>query len=121
MWARCLKGSCIFNESALTATGVRSTCPCGACLQAELASLGQKKIDLGKPSANTAVACKFAHMAYFMLTRGEEFVDQGLQRNEEQQMARSVAALKRRAGAVVPYAPSDLRHGLLRLAHRHTA
>jgi hypothetical protein len=36
-------------------------------------------------------------MVYFMLTRGEEFVDQGQQRYEGQQLARSVAALKRRA------------------------
>jgi hypothetical protein len=39
-------------------------------------------------------------MVYFMLTRGEEFVDQGQQRYEEQQHARSVAALKRRALAL---------------------
>ena len=52
---------------------------------------------MDKPSANTAVAHKLARMVYFMLTRGEEFVDQGQQRYEEQQLARSVAALKRRA------------------------
>jgi transposase len=52
---------------------------------------------MDKPSANTAVAHKLARMVYFMLTRGEEFVDQGQQHYEEQQLARSVAALKRRA------------------------
>lgn len=52
---------------------------------------------MDKPSANTAVAHKLARMVYFMLTRGEEFVDQGQQRYEEQQRQRSVAALKRRA------------------------
>ena len=52
---------------------------------------------MDKPSANTAVAHKLARMVYFMLTRGEEFVDQGQQRYEDQQLARSVAALKRRA------------------------
>ena len=52
---------------------------------------------MDKPSANTAVAHKLARMVYFMLTRGEEFVDQGQQRYEEQQHQRSVAALKRRA------------------------
>ena len=52
---------------------------------------------MDKPSANTAVAHKLARMVYFMLTRGEEFVDQGQQRYEEQQLARNVAALKRRA------------------------
>ena len=34
---------------------------------------------------------------YFMITRGEDFVDQGQQRYEEQQRQRSIAALKRRA------------------------
>ena len=38
-----------------------------------------------------------SRMVYFMLTRGEEFVDQGQQRYEQQQHERSVAALKRRA------------------------
>ena len=55
---------------------------------------------MDKPSANTAVAHKLARMVYFMLTRGEEFVDQGQQRYEEQQLARSVAALKRRANVL---------------------
>ena len=32
-----------------------------------------------------------------MITRGEDFVDQGQQRYEEQQRQRSIAALKRRA------------------------
>ena len=55
---------------------------------------------MDKPSANTAVAHKLARMVYFMLTRGEEFVDKGQQHYEEQQLARSVAALKRRATAL---------------------
>jgi transposase len=55
---------------------------------------------MDKPSANTAVAHKLARMAYFMLTRGEAFVDQGQQHYEEQQRQRSVAALKRRAAAL---------------------
>jgi hypothetical protein len=128
---------------------------CDNKLQAELANLGQKKIDLGKvlsaktkrtvnrvrqvlkmaamslsrcdsalgafywrlcarmdkPSANTAVAHKRARKVYFMLTRGEEFVDQGQQRYGEQQLARSVAALKRRASTlgfvVTPMAAGD--------------
>ena len=45
------------------------------------------------PRANTAVAHKLARRVYFMLTRGEDFVDQGQQRYEEQQHQRSVAAL----------------------------
>ncbi len=44
-------------------------------------------------------AHKLARMVYFMLTRGETFVDQGQQRYE-QQRERSIAALKRRATAL---------------------
>ena len=55
---------------------------------------------MDKPSANTAVAHKLARMVYFMLTRGEEFVNKGQQHYEEQQFERSVAALKRRATAL---------------------
>jgi hypothetical protein len=39
-------------------------------------------------------------MVYFLLTRGEAFVDRGQQRYEEQQLERSFAALKRRASAL---------------------
>ena len=52
---------------------------------------------MDKPRANTAVAHKLARMVYFMLTRGEDYVDQGQQHYEEQQRQRSIAALKRRA------------------------
>ena len=52
---------------------------------------------MNKPRANTAVAHKLARMVYFMLTRGEEYVDQGRQHYEEQQRQRSVASLQRRA------------------------
>jgi len=52
---------------------------------------------MDKPRANTATAHKLARMVYFMLTRGEEFVDKGQQHDEEQQRQRSIAALKRRA------------------------
>jgi len=66
---------------------------------------------MDKPRANTATAHKLARMVYFMLTRGEEFVDQGQQRYEEQQRQRSVAALKRRAAslgfALTPATPSQ--------------
>ena len=55
---------------------------------------------MDKPRANTAAAHKLARMVYFMLTRGEDFVDQGQQRYEEQQRQRSIAALKRRAAAL---------------------
>lgn len=55
---------------------------------------------MDKPRANTATAHKLARMVYFMLTRGEAFVDQGQQRYEQQQRQRSIAALKRRAEAL---------------------
>jgi transposase len=55
---------------------------------------------MDKPRANTATAHKLARLVYFMLTRGEAFVDQGQKRYEEQQRQRSVAALKRRAASL---------------------
>jgi len=55
---------------------------------------------MDKPRANTAVAHKLARMVYYMLTRGEAFVDKGQQHYEEQQRQRSIAALKRRATAL---------------------
>ena len=55
---------------------------------------------MDKPSANTATAHKLARMVYFMLTRGEDFVDKGQQNYEEQQRQRSIAALKRRAATL---------------------
>lgn len=66
---------------------------------------------MDKPRANTATAHKLARMVYFMLTRGETFVDQGQQRYEEQQRQRSISALKRRAAAlgfhIEPLAPAS--------------
>jgi transposase len=55
---------------------------------------------MDKPRANTAVAHKLARMVYFMLTRGEAFVDKGQQHYEAQQRQRSIAALRRRATAL---------------------
>lgn len=55
---------------------------------------------MDKPRANTATAHKLARMVYFMLTRGEAYVDQGQQRYEDQQRQRSIAALKRRAATL---------------------
>lgn len=55
---------------------------------------------MDKPRANTATAHKLARMVYFMLTRGEAYVDEGQQRYEVQQRQRSIAALKRRAAAL---------------------
>ena len=55
---------------------------------------------MDKPRANTATAHKLARMVYFMLTRGEAYVDRGQQHYEELQRQRSIAALKRRAAAL---------------------
>ena len=55
---------------------------------------------MDKPRANTATAHKLARMVFFMLTRGEAYVDQGQQHYDEQQRQRSVAALQRRAAAL---------------------
>jgi hypothetical protein len=55
---------------------------------------------MDKPRASTATAHKLARMVYFMLTRGEAYVDMGQQHYEEQQRQRSIAALKRRATAL---------------------
>lgn len=55
---------------------------------------------MDKPRANTATAHKLARMVYFMLTRGQAFVEQGQKRYDEQQKLRAVAALKRRAAAL---------------------
>ena len=55
---------------------------------------------MDKPRANTATAHKLARMVYFMLTRGEAYVDEGQQRYEEQQRQRNIAALRRRAAAL---------------------
>jgi hypothetical protein len=48
---------------------------------------------MDKPRANTAVAHELARMMYFMLTRGEAFVDKGQQHSEEQHRQRSVPVL----------------------------
>src|SRR6185436_15207108 len=55
---------------------------------------------MDKPRANTAVAHKLARMVFFMLTRGQDYVDQGRERYEVQQRQRTIAALKRRAAAL---------------------
>ena len=55
---------------------------------------------MDKPCAKAATAHKLARMMYFMLTRGEAYVDPGQQHYEEQQRERSIAALKRRAAAL---------------------
>lgn len=75
----------------------QSLCRSGSALGAFYRRLCAR---MDKPRANTATAHKLARMVYFMLTRGETYVDQGQQRYEEQQRERSIAALRRRAAAL---------------------
>jgi len=110
-WLGLCPGTKISGGKVLSAKTKRSTNRVRQALKMAAMSLAHSESALGafyrrmcarmdKPSANTAVAHKLARMVYFMITRGEQFVDQGQQRYEEQQHHRSVAALKRRATAL---------------------
>lgn len=55
---------------------------------------------LDKARANTAIAHKLARLFYFMLTRGQAYVDQGEAEYERRYRERAVAGLKRRAAAL---------------------
>lgn len=55
---------------------------------------------MDKAKANTAAAHKLARMIYFMVTRGEAFVDRGEAHYAQQYRQRSIANLKRRAAAL---------------------
>lgn len=52
---------------------------------------------LDKARANTAAAHKLARLFYFMLTRGQDYVDRGEAHFEERHRQRALASLKRRA------------------------
>ncbi|CAG9183821.1 IS110 family transposase ISCARN20 [Cupriavidus laharis] len=110
-WLGLCPGTKISGGKVLSARTRRSTNRVRQALKLAAMSLSRNDSALGafyrrlcarmdKPRANTAVAHKLARMVYFMLTRGEAFVDQGQQRYEEQQRERSIAALKRRAAAL---------------------
>ena len=110
-WLGLCPGTKISGGKVLSATTKRSANRVRQALKMAAMSLSHSDSALGafyrrlcsrmdKPSANTATAHKLARMVYFMLTRGEDFVDQGQQRYEEQQRERSIAALKRRAAAL---------------------
>lgn len=110
-WLGLCPGTKISGGKVLSAKTKRSSNRVRQALKMAAMSLSHSDSALGafyrrlcarmdKPSANTAVAHKLARMVYFMLTRGEQFVDQGQQHYEEQQHQRSVAALKRRASAL---------------------
>jgi transposase len=110
-WLGLCPGTKVSGGKVLSAKTKRSTNRVRQALKMAAMSLSHSDSALGafyrrlctrmdKPRANTAVAHKLARMVYFMLTRGEAFVDQGQQHYEEQQRQRSVAALKRRAAAL---------------------
>ncbi|MEO7954367.1 MAG: IS110 family transposase [Polaromonas sp.] len=110
-WLGLCPGTKISGGKVLSAKTKRSTNRVRQALKMAAMSLSHSDSALGafyrrlcarmdKPRANTATAHKLARMVYFMLTRGEDFVDQGQQLYEEQQRARSIAALKRRAAAL---------------------
>jgi len=103
-WLGLCPGTKISGGKVLSANTKRSANRVRQTLKMAAMSLSRSNSALGafyrrlcsrmdKPSANTATAHKLARMVYFMLTRGEDFVDQGQQRQ------RSIAALKRRAAA----------------------
>ncbi len=52
---------------------------------------------MDKPKAVTAAAHKLARMVYLLLTRGEEYVDQGQQYYEERYRERVVRGLAKKA------------------------
>ena len=110
-WLCLCPGTKISGGKVLSARTRRSANRVRQALKMAAMSLSRNRSALGafyrrtcarmdKPSANTATAHKLARMVYFMLTRGEDYVDQGQQHYEEQQRQRSVAALKRRAAAL---------------------
>ena len=110
-WLGLCPGTKISGGKVLSAKTTRSTNRVRQALKMAAMSLSHSDSALGafyrrlcsrmdKPRANTATAHKLARMVYFMLTRGEEFVDQGQQHYEDLQRQRSIAALKRRATAL---------------------
>lgn len=68
----------------------RSNCATGAFLR-------RMKGRLGAPKAITATAHRLARQVYFMLTRGEAFVDEGAANYEKKFQERQLSALKKRA------------------------
>uniref|UniRef100_UPI0003745169 transposase n=1 Tax=Cupriavidus sp. UYPR2.512 TaxID=1080187 RepID=UPI0003745169 len=110
-WLGLCPGTKISGGKVLSASTKRSANRVRQALKLAAMSLSHSDSALGafyrrlcarmdKPRANTAVAHKLARMVYFILTRGEAFVDQGQQHYEDQQRQRSSAALRRRATAL---------------------
>lgn len=110
-WLGLSPGTKVSGGKVLSARTRRSTNRVRQALKLAAMSLSRNNSALGafyrrmcarmdKPRANTAVAHKLARMIYFMLTRGETYVDKGQQNYEEQQRQRSIAALRRRAAGL---------------------
>jgi hypothetical protein len=55
---------------------------------------------MDKPRANTAAAHKLARLIYFMLTKGQAYVDQGEAQFEERHRQRVLTSLKRKAATL---------------------
>jgi transposase len=107
-WLRLCPGTKISGGKVRSARTRRSCNRVRQALKLAAMSLSRNSSALGafyrrmcarmdKPRANTAVAHKLARMIYFMLTRGQDYVDQGQQHYEQLQRERSIAALKCRA------------------------
>jgi hypothetical protein len=110
-WLGLFPGTKISGGKVLSAKTKRSANRVRQALKMAAMSLSHSDSALGafyrrmsarmdKPRANSSSAHNLARMVYFMLTRGEAFVDQGQQQYEEQQRQGSIAALKRRAAAL---------------------
>jgi len=110
-WLGLCPGTKISGGKVLASTTKRSANRARQTLKMAAMSLSRSDSALGafyrrlcsrmdKPRANTAVAHKLARMVFFMLTRGQDYVDQGRERYEVQQRQRTIAALKRRAAAL---------------------
>ena len=107
-WLSLCPGTKISGGNVLSAATKRSANRARQVLKVAAMSLSRSDCALGAfyrrlcsrmdtQRANTAVAHKLARMVYFMLTRGQEYVDQGRERYEQQQRLRGITALKRRA------------------------
>jgi transposase len=110
-WLGLCPGTKISGGKVLSAKTKRSANRVRQALKMAAMSLSRSDSALGafyrrlcarmdKPRANTATAHKLARIVYFMLTRGEAYVDQGQQVYEQQQRQRGIAALRRRAAAL---------------------
>jgi transposase len=110
-WFGLCPGTKISGGKVLGAATKRSANRAAQALKLAAAALRSSKSALGayhrrmlarmdKPRAVTATAHKLARLIYVMLTRGEEFVDQGQQYFEQRYKERVVRHLAKQARAV---------------------